>query len=289
MRHLCRPRQLITWCLTLGVAFGGPALGELSVDEGGLLDGVLFINPEDPSPFPGFWSQIRTHLEAERVLNSDGDTRDDGEPDFTRNRTSGSAEVVWAMNVANIYQVVHSFWTGAAWSSPAPLTSSSDDNLEPRLSVLPSGGLAVAWWRDGATPGVFYAERPGTSGAFGAEIQVTDTGEDARHPSVAVDGNDILVGYEEIGATFRTVVVQKKTGAGSFSVEIIATTSRQDCLAVEVHQDGGKVWVDWIDSDDHMGWSRMTPGGWAAPAFEAYAGTADIERARLEIKGKAIR
>jgi hypothetical protein len=247
---------------------------------------ILMGAIEDPGLWPSAWSPIRQSPAGFAPLNESGDSRDDGTPDLAIGSSGTTAHAVWALWNGTDYDIALAEWSGGDWSEPEFLTQSAVDDVEPRLNLLDGGGLGVVWWRDGATRSVFYSER-GATGPFGPEIQISEPGDESLHPSVASTGAVTYVAFEEVGSAQRTVIVEKKTGAGPFVPEVIAITSRQACIDVAVHEAGGIVWVDWIDSDSHMGWSKLTETGWASPSFEPYT-VSDIDRARLAIKGKAL-
>lgn len=274
---------LVTFCVISGQTSSN-SHAEVSIDQNGRFAGILMINPEDPSPWPEYWSKFRAHVDDQLVLNQDGDERGDGEPDFMISGSTGTAEVVWAIEQNDVYQIAHSRWSGEAWSAPALLTSSTKDNLDPRLSVDEAGRLRVTWWRESS---VYYRERL-PDGSFAAELRVSNAGELASHPTIATSPDATFVAYEVESAGFRSVVVQKDEGGG-FSPAVIAITTRQDCLGVDVREASGIVWVSWIDSDTHLGWSKLSASGWTTPSYEPYADPDDIDRARLAIRGQAIR
>jgi hypothetical protein len=108
-------------------------------------------------------------------------------------------------------------------------------------------------------------------------------------PAIANDGEATLIAYETDDGGYKTVTVELSQAGGPFIPEVIASTTREDSLDVLVLSDGAKVWAVWVDSETHLGWSERDGSGWTAPSYEPYAGEADIDRARLRIKGQAIR
>lgn len=287
-------KRIVAWMVFLGLAATAaltPAAAEVAAVDSQSLDmaGILYSHWPDGGGWPGRWEQVRTHVGEERLLNVVGDTRHDGAPDFTINPASGRAEVVWALWDGEDYEVAHAEWLGGAWSDPFLLTDNQVDDLDPKLSVLTTGGLGVTWWRDGTPAHVFHAARAQPDQPFGSETLVSDGYEPARTSCIASLGDATYVGYETMDQNLKTVVVEKKEGSGPFVPEIIASTSRLDMLDVRVFESGGHVWAVWVDSATHLGWSERAGTGWTSPEYEAYLGLNDIERARLMIKGKVIR
>ena len=55
-----------------------------------------------------------------------------------------------------------------------------------------------------------------------------------------------------------------------------------------VHSAKGRLWVDWIDAESEMGWTRQLPqGGWDPAQLEVYSGAEDRDyhvRARIAVQ-----
>lgn len=270
-----------------------PSGGEVSVvlddgQPGSLPSGVLSV-VDEPGPWPHRWTPVRSHVNLEFMLNVGGDGRGDGEPDFDLNLAAGSAEVVWAFWDGADFEIAHSRWSGEEWSTPVFLTNNEVDDLDPRLVVTELGGLKVTWWRGGAESSVLLAERAGSVGAFGPETVVSDGDGSCQASTVAIAGDTTFVSYEGVEGSLKTVTVESSSAGSPFVPEVIASTTRQDELEVEVQAEGDAVWVVWIDSGTHLGWSERDATGWSSPNYEPYAGEGDIDRCRLRIKRLAIR
>ncbi len=249
---------------------------------------VLFSYWPDGGGWPGRWSTVRQHAPASWLLNTGGDVRDDGPPDIAINRETGRAEVVWAIWDGSDYEVAHSEWLGAAWSAAVLLTDNTVDDLDPKLSVLQGGGLGVAWWRDDVTQEVLYAERPGPDQPFSTETHVSDGSDPSQSPAITRLQDTLFVGYESMGPSVTSVIVESRTSPGTFSPEVIASTSRPADLDVRVSEARGHVWAIWIDSPTHLGWSQRSETGWSAPMYEPYDGETDLDRARLRVRAAVL-
>jgi hypothetical protein len=218
------------------------------------------------------------------MLNRDGDLRDDGMPDFVVSTSEGTVEVVWSFWDGNDYEVAHSVWLQGSWSVVELLTDNAVDDLEPRLAIVDGGGLSVTWWRDEPTALVMLVERPAGQGTFGPETVISGGNEPAYGPDIASAQGSRYLGYETVSGGSKSITLETSVAGGPFVPEVIASTTRLQDVDVQVHSDGPFTWVLWIDSDEHLGWSERTVGGWTSPDYEPYAGEADLERARLRVK-----
>ena len=85
-----------------------------------------------------------------------------------------------------------------------------------------------------------------------------------RRPSIVLDGDDLIVAFEEDGprTTQRISVLTLIAGGGSQEVTL-ATTDRVDPLDVIIHEAGGVFWADWKHSDDFFAYSVRSAEGWS--------------------------
>ncbi len=96
------------------------------------------------------WQPIRP-ISATRVLNAAGYARGDGRPDIKVKSISENLDPVgvWAYNAGVDHDIAFSEWNGTSWTPTTFLTSSTDDELDPRLAVEGDGTVHVVWWTAG--------------------------------------------------------------------------------------------------------------------------------------------
>ena len=224
---------------------------------------ILFNVSDGADPFsPNAWYPYRSG-QTVMILNSDGVVREDGRPDIAWH-ADGAPVVVWAWNLGTDHDVALAEWDGDDWAAPAFLTSSTSDDLDPRVFLEPDGTVRVAWWTDGTPSAVFVMTRP-AGGGWSAPVQVTGPDESGRRPSVAVFDGAIRVAYErassEPGMAQEIVVATEQPGGG-FAYEIVAATARADRLDAVLHAERGKLWVDWKHDEAWIGYAECEAGAW---------------------------
>ena len=87
------------------------------------------------------------------------------------------------------------------------------------------------------------------------------------------DGKLVVV-YENhylgYGSNPREIVIATEQGS-IFSTEVLAMTSFEGENWPQVHSDGSRLWVEWIDGDDQMTWTRQTvPNAWDPLSSETF-------------------
>src|SRR5439155_25776708 len=92
----------------------------VSVDRQGNVKRIFFLT-RGSGHGAQYWSQVRSYLRPEVVLNPLGDTYGDGAPVIQQDPRTRRPLVVWPHNAGNVKQLVFSAWTGRGWSDPAPV------------------------------------------------------------------------------------------------------------------------------------------------------------------------
>ena len=124
-----------------------PVTAEVSVDIHGPNNVQIIILgiTEGPDPF-GMWEQFRD-IEADRILNAEGAIRGDGPPD-TAVPSSGLNLVTWAYQTGTDFDIAVAEWTGLGWGDPVFLTSTTTDDIDPRVHVEDDAAILEALVED---------------------------------------------------------------------------------------------------------------------------------------------
>ena len=293
-----RLQRLSPLSLSLALLLSHPTLAsaEVSTDprEPVYFSTLQAGSNDGPDPIdPLGWQSFRQIAPAQ-ILNSTGDLRGDGRPDIAWCSPSGWPVVVWAWNLGVDHDVAFSEWTGTEWSAVTYLTSTSSDDLDPRVFVEADGTIDVVWWTAGAPDAVYLATRAAGSSTWSAPVLVSDAAESARRPSVVVSDGVLRVAYERDSSQTgmaQDVVVRKRQLDGSFVTEIVARTARIERLDAMLHAEQGKLWVDWKQADDQIGYCRAVASLWDAPSTAPWSdaswiGVEDTRRSiRLQVLG----
>ncbi len=287
-RRCCRLLPLMVLAVLPWV---GPGFAEVSVDEsGGKITGLAFMQVTGGGggePLP--WPLVRQHVPADWVLNPGGSDRvpPDGEPSLGWDPVGDRPEVAWARHDGEDFEIVIASWLGDRWSEPRPVTENAVDDLAPSLAYGPDGTARIAFEREGR---VWVVRRP-PGGDWSAPEEV-DQGSSPTVAATAVE----RVAYQQAGEDSTEVVVSRRDAGGGWVPEVVATTTFEG-LDGDGNVDGrlhasadGRVWVDWEDSAEYLGWSELQDGGgWSAPRYESLSGPDDEEAARLRIELQVMR
>jgi hypothetical protein len=273
----------------IGVARGSsaPNAPALAIYQAGVID-------DGPDPISGIWLSLGGPSASRAVLNPEGATNGDGMPSVAFSPVLGMAAVAWAKNSPNGFDVVISRYDGTDWTVPQVVVGAPGVNeLDPELLVGPDGSLHLFYWVDGSSPRVFYTSAPAGSINWSTPIPVSPPGQVTLRPAGAFFGGVLRVVYEVhefgYGNSPRQVVIARYE-SGTFITEVVAMTNYTGEVRPQVHSHGGKLWVDWIDTETtgHSGelaWTRIDPQGqWEPISFQPYDG---IEEREFLVRGSA--
>jgi hypothetical protein len=215
---------------------------------------------EDPDPVPtAVWEIVREGTSGE-ILNLEGSQRGDGPPDVYFNSQTGRPVVTWAYRTAGDHDIVINEWMGDGWSENDFITSSTINEVDPRVHVDAAGRAYVVWWTDDLSQEVMLSEREANSQHWTDPLPVTATG---RRPSVLRADGQTLVAFErDRDGGGQEIVVATISEGGGIGFQTVATTSRTFPLDVMLHQAGDVLWVDWKHSENAFGYSIRTEEGW---------------------------
>jgi hypothetical protein len=224
----------------------------LIMTDTGITDGI--------DPIPGVWHVWRP-LPADWALNPSGDVRNDGRPAVAYHVPSGAPVVVWAYNHGASHDVALSWWQEGGWSTTELVTSTPEDEVDPRVFVRADGVLFVVWWIDGTDPRVELTNRTLDGDSWTPPVRVSPLGEAARRPSVALANGAIWVAYERdaLQNVFdpSEVVVRRRLATGAFDPVAVAQTAYDGPVEPLLHVANGRFWMDWRYSTDRFAYAPI--------------------------------
>ena len=217
------------------------------------------------------------------VLNPDGLVNGDGAPSSRFNVFSGLPTVAWARHSTGGYDVVISHFENGAWTTPLVLADDATvaEPADPFLVVDPAdGSVHLLYWTDDAWPRVMHRQAPADLSSWSPAVQVSAPGELAVRPSGAFLQGTLHVTYEnhtsQLGGTPRQII-HAWQDAGGYPSEVVASTDHAEWNRPVVHSSGSVLWIDWLDSEGEMTWTRKKlPGTWEPVQSEPFVG--DIDR-----------
>jgi hypothetical protein len=168
---------------------------------------------------------------------------------------SGEAIVVWSQLEGANYLVQMASrppGSGSSFGAQVSLSAAGQDAFDDQIDVAPDGNAVAVWYRfDGSRDRIQAATR-GTSGSFGAAVNISPSGEDNFTPQVTVrnGGSATAVWYGSDGVQKLRVESASRVGTGSFgSVQTLSDTA-QDAFDPQVDQDpSGNAFAVWSRTD----------------------------------------
>jgi hypothetical protein len=235
--------------------------GELDIFD--LIMGII----ENPDPIPQcHWIPLTvdpSSPEAQRTGH-----RDDGRPAFEFDRDTQGPFLTWAYDAGGDHDIAFNRWRKNDWRRKIDfVTSSTVDEVDPRLYVDDYNDVYLTWWEDDPGSRIMAAKKYGSR--WSSPIHV-GTG---RRPSVAIWDGGLVVTYERDnpnGPGQQIVFSHYSMGTlGSFvPPQIVALTQRTKRLDPILHVRAGVMWIDWKSADDVIAVSRYQNGVWQAPTSE---------------------
>jgi hypothetical protein len=225
---------------------------------------ILLGITEEPDPI--FWESF--DASELQDLNPDGEARGDGPPDFAIDASNAVPVAVWSYNLGTTSEIAFAEWSDQGWTATELLTADAVQDMSPFVTADPNGHLRVVWCRMVAgVETVWMIQREPGSDEWTDAQQITASGQ---RPSVVMVGMAVMIAYEREAAEGGSEVVLHTRGKGvTPKTQVIATTTREDRLDVEMHESHGSIWIDWKQSETQFGYVKYSADGeWGAePVF----------------------
>lgn len=198
-----------------------------------------------------------------KPLNPGGEARGDGRPDVAIDPTTGWPLVSWAYWAGTDFDIAFAEWQGEDWSEIEFITSSIENQLDPRSHIDNAGRVRSVWWEQVQAGKLYLAVREPGATLWTTPQLIQQSG---RRPSVVPDGGDLLVAFEADGPrTTQKVGLLTLLAGGGTQETTLATTDRTDPLDVVIHEAGGVFWAEWKHSDELFAYSVRSAEGWSDP------------------------
>ena len=276
------PIWTVGLAMALFLAGAPPVFAEVAADDddGNIVMGIT----EGPDPIPHLpWDGDSSGTD---VLNAGSDLRNDGRPDIFFDPSDGNLVVAWAYNTGADHDIAFSVWNGTAWETEF-LTSSTTDELDPRAYV-DGGTYYVTWWEP-ELERVLLTSRSAQARLW---LQPVEVAVDARRPSVALYGEDVMVTFERSSAGGGQEIVLARASSlfGPYSFEVLATIESTEPLDVLLHVSGVHAWIDWKHSSDKFGYIELINGTWSEPTIIPWvdASWLGVQSVRLLVRRAAL-
>ena len=179
--------------------------------------------------------------------------------DSEQNAVTGNLESV---GLDNRGAVVHFTDPGPMYQKITVLLS-SNEGIEPRLSISEDGDTSVIWV-DETSGDVVYTKRDVGSQTWSPALTVTSDAVAGTTPALVAAGNTAWVVYEVEDNGDRlieeTEIIDSAEPFLTSPVEVISGSQDAD---LHLFHESGSVWVAWDDGPTLIGWSELeSPGLW---------------------------
>jgi hypothetical protein len=210
--------------------------------------------------------------------------------------SAGDVVVVWRrLDGANYVIETAERPAGGTWSAPLQLSAGGQNAETPQLAVDAAGDAVAVWSRSNGSNYIVQCATMAAGGGWGAPLELSAPGADAKAPQVAVDGTGRLVAVWSRSTGPSTAVVQSATGVpgGAWSGQVdLSTSGRNDQpqIAVDLRGDAAAVWRHY-EAGLTLIQSAVRPSGgaWEPPLpVSPSSGTAERPHVALDATGRAV-
>jgi hypothetical protein len=281
-------RMLAGAVMSVLLATAAPAeVGVVVHPNGAVTSYVMQGIVDDPEPIGNAWLRYNADSNVRFVLNDIGLVQQDGRPSMAVSPQTGYPIVAWARNTGTGHDVVLSRFDGSGWTAPEIVVGTQADELDPVVIVDPAGGVHLLYWVHDSTPRVMQLHAPAGLSPWSEPLQVSLPGEVACRPSGVLHDGLLHVAYEThdlgLGSTPRGIVLAWQEGEG-YSSQLLATTANPAAPGPQVHSSLAHLWVDWVDTNCEMAWTRqVATEPWEPVRVETYQTTEERE---YHVRGK---
>jgi hypothetical protein len=153
--------------------------------------------------------------------------------------------------VVSVFAFATTAQAAPVFLSAIDISDAGQDGFRPQVEIDSSGNVHALWTRSDGTNGrIQYATRT-PSGAWSAPVNISDAGQDAGEPQLAIDpSNNILAVWSRADGTSLRIQAAFKPSAGSFGTPVTVSDPGFDGFEPQVDvDDSGKAIVVWSRFD----------------------------------------
>ena len=194
-------------------------------------------------------------------------------PDSEINPQSGYVEIVDTVSESSNGNIRRAVDTGPGQPNEVEIiTTDATDDLDPKVTITDNGDTWVVWWRDKATDEVLLVRHDYSVVAWSSEELVSTSNESSSAPAIVNDGTEVWIAYEYISGSDTGIAVAGGVNEPSPwpSRTVIDMTTYSGTIDVQIHGESAQLWVSWVDSTTHVGWSEYdsTTEAWSSTSTE---------------------
>ncbi len=125
----------------------------------------------------------------------------------------------------------------ATFSTAVDLSADLQSASSPQVAVGPDGATTITWWRSDGTHNIIQAAtRPAGSATFSAAVNLSETGQNAFSPQVAVgpDGATTITWIRSNDTRFIVQAATRPAGSATFSTAVNLSVTGQNANSPQV-------------------------------------------------------
>ena len=248
---------------------------------------IFQIIVDEGEPVGWTWTVHHVGNPSYVTLNDQGLANGDHDPSLIMRSEYGFPIAAWAASTPQGYDVVVSRFDGTAWLPVQIVADSPADELDPYLVFNPDDdSVHLLYWINDGAPRVMHRQASSELSSWSTPVQVSQTGDIACRPSGTFHDGVLHISYEVhdfgLGSAPRQIVHATQNGQ-TFFWEIVATTQFPDSNWPRIHSADERLWIDWIDGEEDMAWTRrLAAGPWESIQTEHFETT---EQRDFHIRG----
>lgn len=211
--------------------------------------------------------------------------------------SSGDAVAVWLRsNGANPIVQTASRPAGGSWSAPENLSTAGQEATVPQVAMDGAGDAVVVWVRsNGSNKIVQAASRGAGGGVWSAPVDLSEVGQDAGNPQVAIDpAGDAVAVWERSNGANTIIQAARRPSGGSWTVATdlsepgLSATATQ--VAIDPEGEAVAVWNRVSGANTIIQSSSAPAGGSWSPALDISeaAPSTGAARVAMDADGEAV-
>ncbi|HEX3737348.1 MAG TPA: PKD domain-containing protein [Solirubrobacterales bacterium] len=162
---------------------------------------------------------------------------------------------------------------GGSWGVPVDLSAGGENADSPSVAVDPAGDAVAVWRRYDGTDEIIQASTRTAGGVWQAPVDLSESGENAYRPQIAVDGaGDAVAVWDRSDGVHTIVQAASRPAGGSWGPSVDLSAAGESAVeaqvAVDPAGDAVVVWQRYNGTNDVVQAAERTVGGAWQPSVD---------------------
>lgn len=205
---------------------------------------------------------------------------------------AGDAVAVW-QNDDGTDEVIEAVSrpAGGAWGAPIAISADGRDAESPAVAIDPAGDAVAVWRRYDGADEIVEASTRSAGGVWQTAIEVSEAGENAYRPQVAIDGSgDAVAVWDRSDGVHTIVQAASRPAGGSWGAVTNLSASGESAVearvAIDPAGDAVAIWQRSNGSVDVVQAAGRSPAGiWQQPPEDLSESAKDSSYPEVAIDG----